>query len=328
MENYMRYARISGTGSFLPERIVSNSELALELSTRNILTSDRWIVERTGIHQRHLAKSNVTSSQLAIEAAKLALNKAHLEPLDLDLIIVATSTPDHVFPSTACLVQTALGATKSAAFDIQAACSGFIYALIIAENFICAGNMQNLLVIGSEVFSKLIDWNDRNTCVLFGDGAGATVVTASLTSGIISTHMMSDGNLTDILSVKGNIANGKIIGDPFLRMDGQSVFKKAILALEDSARLVCDRANINPNDIDWFIPHQANIRILHLVAQRLGISMKKIVITLDKHANTSAASIPLALDKACNDNRIKPGDLVLMQGVGAGFTWGSVLMRI
>ncbi len=324
----MKYARILGSGGFLPDRLVSNSELSEELAARNIWTTDQWIIERTGIKQRHLASSNTTSSQLAVSAAKIALEKTNMQASDLDLIIVATSTPDYIIPSTACLVQKKLGASKSIAFDVQAACSGFIYALVTAESFIQAKKVCNSLVIGTEVFSKILDWNDRGTCVLFGDGAGAVVLTASKTCGIISTDLMSDGNQSDILCVPGNVSHGVIVGSPFLYMEGKAVFKKAILVLEHSARAVCCKANVELNNIDWIIIHQANIRIIHFVARKLGISMEKVIITLDKHANTSAASIPLALNTACEDGRIKEGHLVLMQGIGAGLTWGSVLVRI
>lgn len=324
----MKYAKIVGSGSFLPERVVSNTELAAELATRNIETSDEWIVERTGIRQRYLAEPDVTSSQLASEAARLALLDAGIEASEIDLIIVATSTPDFVFPSTACLVQANLGAKGSAAFDVQAVCSGFVYALTTADSFIRAGRARNALVIGAEVFSRILDWNDRGTCVLFGDGAGAVVLSAADEPGIMAAQLQADGSQTKILCVAGNVANGSVIGDPFLRMDGQAVFKQAVTVLERSARTVCAEAGVSLDEVDWLIPHQANVRILNFLARKLGISTDKVIITVDQHANTSAASVPLALDAARRDGRVKPGQLVLMQGVGGGFTWGSVLARM
>jgi 3-oxoacyl-[acyl-carrier-protein] synthase III len=324
----MKYAKIIGSGSFLPERVVSNTELVAELATHNIETSDEWIVERTGIRQRYLAELDVTSSQLAGEAARLALLDAGIDASEIDLIIVATSTPDFVFPSTACLVQANLGAKGSAAFDVQAVCSGFVYALTTADSFIRAGRARNALVIGAEVFSRILDWNDRGTCVLFGDGAGAVVLSAADEPGIMAAQLQADGSQTKILCVAGNVANGSVVGDPFLRMDGQAVFKQAVTVLERSARTVCAEAGVSLDEVDWLIPHQANVRILNFLARKLGISTDKVIITVDQHANTSAASVPLALDVAHRDGRVKPGQLVLMQGVGGGFTWGSVLARM
>ncbi|HYG43253.1 MAG TPA: beta-ketoacyl-ACP synthase III [Bordetella sp.] len=328
MGTAMTYAVIAGSGSFLPERIVSNDELAAELATRNISTSDEWIVERTGIRQRHLAEPGVTTSQLATEASHRALADAGVQSADVDLIIVATSTPDYVFPSTACLVQANLGAKGGAAFDVQAVCSGFVYALSTADAFIRAGRARCALVIGAEVFSRILDWNDRGTCVLFGDGAGAVVLKASDQPGILAAQLHADGSQTKILCAAGNVAYGEVTGDPFLRMDGQAVFKQAVTVLDRSARDVCAEAGIEVADLDWLIPHQANVRILNFLARKLQVPTEKVVITVDSHANTSAASVPLALDAGRRDGRVKPGQLVLMQGVGGGFTWGSVLARM
>ncbi|MDX3893585.1 beta-ketoacyl-ACP synthase III [Pusillimonas sp.] len=328
MEADMSYARIIGSGSCLPPRAVSNDELAAELATRNVETSDEWIVERTGIRQRHIADPGTTSSKLATEAARIALEDAGLAPQDVDLIIVATSTPDYIFPSTACLVQANLGIQGCPAFDVQAVCSGFVYALTTANAFIRSGQARNALVIGAEVFSTILDWNDRRTCVLFGDGAGAVVLKASEHPGIIGTRLNADGSHMGILYAAGNVASGEVVGDPFLRMDGQAVFKLAVNSLAQSAHEVCEQAGVSLDEIDWMVPHQANVRILNFLSRKLGIAPEKVIITLDKHANTSAASVPLALDAARRDGRIKEGDLVLMQGVGGGFTWGSVLVRM
>jgi 3-oxoacyl-[acyl-carrier-protein] synthase-3 len=327
MKNTVQYSAITGTGSFLPERVVSNDELAADLATRNIATSDAWIVERTGIRQRHLAERGVTTSQLAIHAASRAIEDAGLQPADIDLIIVATSTPDYVFPSTACLVQAGLGIKGCAAFDVQAVCSGFVYALTTADSFIRAGRARHALVIGAEVFSRILDWNDRGTCVLFGDGAGAVVLSARDEPGVLAAQLHADGSLTSILCAAGNVAYGEVTGDPFLRMDGQAVFKHAVTVLDRSARAVCEEAGVAIADIDLLIPHQANVRILNFLARKLDLRAEKLVVTVDRHANTSAASVPLALDVARREQRVKPGDLVLMQGVGGGFTWGSVLVR-
>lgn len=328
MGKVMTYAKIAGSGSFLPERIVSNDELAAELATRDIATSDEWIVERTGIRQRHLAERGVTTSQLATKAAQRALADAGVQACEVDLIIVATSTPDFVFPSTACLVQANLGAKGGPAFDVQAVCSGFVYALSTADAFVRAGRARCALVIGAEVFSSILDWNDRGTCVLFGDGAGAVVLKASDEPGILAAQLHADGSLTKILCAAGNVAYGAVVGDPFLRMDGQAVFKQAVTVLDRSARDVCAEAGVEVSDVDWLIPHQANVRILNFLARKLQVPTEKVVITVDSHANTSAASVPLALDAARRDGRVQPGQLILMQGVGGGFTWGSVLARM
>lgn len=328
MEKAMKYAKIAGSGGYLPERVVTNDDLAAELATRQISTSDEWIVERTGIRQRHLAERGVTTSQLATEAARRAMADAGVQADEIDMIIVATSTPDYVFPSTACLVQANLGAKGGAAFDVQAVCSGFVYAMTTADSFIRAGRARCALVIGAEVFSRILDWNDRSTCVLFGDGAGAVVLKAADEPGILAAHLHADGSQTKILCAAGNVAYGDVTGDPFLRMDGQAVFKQAVTVLDRSARDVCAEAGVEVDDIDWLIPHQANVRILNFLARKLRVPTERVVITVDQHANTSAASVPLALDVARRDGRVKPGQLVLMQGVGGGFTWGSVLARM
>ncbi len=324
----MTYSKIAGTGGFLPERVVSNAALAADLATRGIETSDEWIVERTGIHQRCLAERGVTTSQLATSAARLALQDAGVQAGEVDLIILATSTPDFVFPSTACLVQANLGIAGGAAFDVQAVCSGFVYALATADSFIRAGRARCALVIGAEVFSRILDWNDRKTCVLFGDGAGAVVLKASEEPGIIAAHLHADGSMAKILNASGNVAYGEVTGDPFLRMDGQAVFKQAVTVLERSARAVCDEAGLWVSDLDWLVPHQANVRIINFLGRKLGVPAERVVVTVDRHANTSAASVPLALDAARRDGRIQAGQTVLMQGVGGGFTWGSVLARM
>lgn len=324
----MPYAKIIGSGGYLPPRVVSNDELAADLATRQIETSDTWIVERTGIRQRHLADEGMTTSMLATKAAQAALDDAGVTAAEIDLIIVATSTPDFVFPSTACLVQANLGAKGGAAFDVQAVCSGFVYALTTADAFIQAGRAKTALVIGAEVFSSILDWSDRGTCVLFGDGAGAVVLKASEEPGIIAAQLNADGSQMKILCAAGNVSFGKVTGDPFLRMDGQAVFKLAVTSLAKSAHEVCEQAGIGLDEIDWMVPHQANIRIINFLGRKLGVPDDKVVVTVDQHANTSAASVPLAFDVARRDGRIKSGDVVMMQGVGGGFTWGSVLIRM
>ncbi|QIM49138.1 ketoacyl-ACP synthase III [Pusillimonas sp. DMV24BSW_D] len=324
----MPYAKIAGTGGYLPPRVVSNDNLAAELATRGVETSDEWITERTGIRQRHIAGPDVKTSMLATEAAKIAMADAGVAPADIDLLIVATSTPDVIFPSTACLVQAQLGIRQGAAFDVQAVCSGFVYALTTADAFIQAGRARTALVIGAEIFSSILDWDDRRTCVLFGDGAGAVVLKAADEPGILAAELHADGSQQGILCANGRIEAGQVVGDPFVRMDGQAVFKMAVNALSKSAHDVCRSAGVSLADIDWMVPHQANVRILNFLGKKLGIPTEKIVITLDQHANTSAASVPLALDVARRDGRIKKGDVVLMQGVGGGFTWGSVLARM
>jgi len=324
----MPYAKIVGSGGYLPPRIVTNDDLAAELAQRGIETSDEWIVERTGIRQRHIAQQGTRTSELATEAARRAMQDAGVTESEIDLIIVATSTPDYIFPSTACLVQANLGVRQGAAFDVQAVCSGFVYALTTADSFIRTGRASTVLVIGAEVFSGILDWNDRRTCVLFGDGAGAVVLKASDEPGILAAKLGADGSQMGILHAAGNVSHGAVVGDPFLRMDGQAVFKLAVNSLSQSAHDVCEEAGVSLGDIDWMVPHQANVRILHFLGKKLRIPLDRLVITLDHHANTSAASVPLALDVARRDGRIKQGDLVLMQGVGGGFTWGSVLVRM
>lgn len=322
------WSRIVGSGSCLPERVVSNDELAADLAQRGIETSDAWIVERTGIRQRHIAERGVTSSELGIEAARRALRDAGIQAEDIDLIVVATSTPDFVFPSTACLIQAKLGASRAAAFDVQAVCTGFIYALTTADSFIQAGRARNALVIGAEVFSRILDWNDRSSCVLFGDGAGAVVLQAASEPGVLAAKLHADGTQTRILCAAGNVAYGEVTGDPFLRMEGQAVFKQAVTVLERVAHEVAEEAGVPLSDLNWLIPHQANVRILNATAKRLGIPLERVISTVDLHANTSAASVPLALDVARRDGRVKQGDLVMLQGVGGGFTWGAVLVRM
>ncbi|MBC7202464.1 MAG: ketoacyl-ACP synthase III [Pusillimonas sp.] len=324
----MPYAKIAGTGGYLPPHVVSNDDLAAELASRGVETSDAWITERTGIRQRHIAGPDLNTSSLATEAARVAMADAGVAPTDIDLLIVATSTPDVIFPSTACLVQAQLGIRQGAAFDVQAVCSGFVYALTTADAFIQAGRARTALVIGAEVFSSILDWDDRRTCVLFGDGAGAVVLKAADEPGILAAELHADGAQQSILRAGGRIEAGQVVGDPFVRMDGQAVFKMAVHSLSRSAQDVCRSAGVTLADIDWLVPHQANVRILNFLGKKLGIPAEKIVITLDLHANTSAASVPLALDVARRDGRIKKGDLILMQGVGGGVTWGSVLARM
>ena len=323
-----RYARITGTGSYLPPRRLTNHDLAAELAQRGIETSNEWIVERTGIHARHFAAPDVASSDLALEASKKALEAAGCQPQDIDLIIVATSTPDMVFPSTACILQNKLGANGCAAFDVQAVCSGFVYALTVADAMIQSGAASRALVVGSEVFSRILDFNDRTTCVLFGDGAGAVVLEASEQPGILASDLHADGKHVCILCVPGNVSGGQVLGDPLLKMDGQAVFKLAVGVLEKAARATLDKAGLTDADIDWLIPHQANIRIMQSTARKLKLSMDKVVVTVDQHGNTSAASIPLALDHGVRNGQVKPGQTVLLEGVGGGFTWGAVLLKM
>lgn len=324
----MPFAKIIGTGAYLPPEVVTNDQLAAQLAQKGIETSDQWIVERTGIRQRHIAPPDMRCSQLATKAARQALDNAGLGAEDIDLIIVATSTPDMIFPSTACLVQNNLQAARAAAFDVQAVCSGFIYALSTANAFIRSQQARTALVIGSEVFSSILDWDDRSTCVLFGDGAGAVVLQAGDEPGILAAELHADGSQSGILYARGGIAHGEIHGDPFLRMDGQAVFKFAVNALSRSAQSVCQKAEVDLADIDWLVPHQANLRIINFIARKLRVPSERVVVTVDQHANTSAASVPLALHTAYQDGRMQPGQLALLQGVGGGFTWGSVLVRI
>jgi len=323
-----KYARITGTGSYLPPRRLTNADLVSQLAAQGIETSDEWIVERTGIRARHFADAGMTSSDMALEAAQKALQAAGVDAAEIDLIIVGTSTPDMVFPSTATILQGKLGTRGGAAFDVQAVCSGFIYALTIADALIKAGSASKALVIGSEVFSRILDFKDRTTCVLFGDGAGAVVLEASAEPGILATDIHADGKYTDILCVPGHVNGGQILGLPLLRMDGQAVFKLAVGVLDETARTVLAKAGKTEADIDWLIPHQANIRIMQSTARKLKLPMDKVVITVDQHGNTSAASIPLALDAAVRSGQVKPGHTLLLEGVGGGFTWGSVLLKM
>ena len=323
-----RYSRIVGTGSYLPPRRVTNDDLVAQLAEHGIETSDEWIVERTGIRARHFAAPDVTASDLGLEAARNALQAANLQPTDIDLIIVATSTPDMVFPSVACILQNKLGANGCPAFDVQAVCSGFVYALSVADSMIQTGAANRALVIGAEVFSRILDFNDRTTCVLFGDGAGAVVLEASDTPGILSSDLHADGKHVDILCVPGNVSGGKVLGDPVLKMDGQAVFKLAVGVLEKAAHAALAKAGLTEADIDWLIPHQANIRIMQGTARKLKMSMDKVVVTVDQHGNTSAASIPLALDHAVRAGQVKKGETLLLEGVGGGFTWGAVLLKL
>ena len=323
-----RFSRITGTGSYLPPRRLSNADLVAELAAKGVETSDDWIVERTGIRARHFVADGVYSSDLALQACKSALEAAGLQASDIDLIIVATSTPDMVFPSTACILQNKLGANGGAAFDLQAVCSGFVYALAVADSMICTGAVNRALVVGAEVFSRLLDFTDRTTCVLFGDGAGAVVLEASDTPGILASDLHADGKHVGILCVPGHVSNGHILGDPLLKMDGQAVFKLAVGVLEDAARATLAKAGKTEADIDWLIPHQANIRIMQSTAKKLKLSMDKVVVTVDQHGNTSAASIPLALDAAVRSGQVKPGQNLMLEGVGGGFTWGAVLLTL
>lgn len=318
----MTYARIVGTGSYLPDKCLTNHDLESRVET-----SDDWIVSRTGIRQRHIAADDQMTSDLATEAARRAIAAAGIDKNEIDLIIVATSTPDMVFPATACIVQDKLGIAGGAAFDMQAVCSGFVYAVATADKFIRSGAHKCALVIGAEVFSRILDWNDRSTCVLFGDGAGAIVLKASETPGILSSHLHADGSYRDILETPGHVAHGKVCGTPFLKMEGGAVFKLAVRVLEEVAHEALAANGLTVGDVDWLIAHQANIRILSHTAKKLGLPDSKLVVTVDRHANTSAASIPLALDVAVKDGRIQPGHHVLLEGVGGGFTWGSVLLK-
>ncbi len=318
----MIYSRIIGSGSYLPANVVTNDDLAKRMDT-----SDEWIRARTGIRQRHIAAADETSSSLALEASKAAIASAGIAAQDIDLIIVATSTPDYIFPSTACLLQAKLGIKGCPAFDLQAVCSGFIYALATADLFIRSGQHRCALVVGAEVFSRILDWNDRGTCVLFGDGAGAVILRADKQPGIMASALHADGSHAGILSVPGTVSGGQACGDPFLRMDGPAVFKFAVRVLDEVARETLAKCNQQVADIDWLIPHQANLRILESTAKRLHLPPEKLIVTVDMHGNTSAASVPLALATAVADGRIKRGQLVLMEALGAGMTWGASLVR-
>jgi 3-oxoacyl-[acyl-carrier-protein] synthase III len=316
------YTRLIGTGSYLPGNPVTNNDLV----ARGIDTNDEWIVTRTGISSRYLAEPGVTASELGLAAARRALEMAGVDGSEIDLIIVATSTPDFIFPSTACLIQGQLGNKGATAFDVQAVCSGFVYALGIADKFIRSGSHKKALIIGTEVFSRILDWSDRGTCVLFGDGAGAVVLEASDTPGILATALHADGSQSGILNVPGQVCGGQITGDPFLRMDGPAVFKFAVRVLVEVAEEVCKVAGIGTSEVDWLIPHQANIRIIDATGRKLGVDRSKVIVTVDRHGNTSAASVPLALDEAVRDGRIQRGQQILLEGVGGGFTWGAALL--
>jgi 3-oxoacyl-[acyl-carrier-protein] synthase III len=322
-----RYSRVVGTGKCLPGQAISNDELSIRLAKNGVETSSEWIIARTGIEQRYFADADVTTSQLATEAARKALAAAGIAAKEVDLIIVATSTPDMIFPSTACLVQHQLGCPGGAAFDVQAVCAGFAYALAVADAMIQAGTAHCAVVIGAETFSRILDFNDRGTCVLFGDGAGAVVLKADSQPGILSTAIHADGSYSNILCTAGTISNGQITGHPFLTMDGQAVFKLAINVLESVALEVCKKAGVDIQSVDWLIPHQANVRIINATGKKLGVAPEKVVVTVSHHANTSAASIPMAIDAAVQDGRIKAGHHVLVEGVGGGFTWGAALIK-
>ncbi|KIO49803.1 beta-ketoacyl-ACP synthase III [Nitrosospira sp. NpAV] len=318
----MMYSRIVGTGSYLPEKILTNHDLESMVDT-----SDEWIRTRTGIEERRIAADNQMASDLALNASREAMEAAGVGAADIDLVIVATTTPDVIFPSTACILQNKLGIRDCPAFDVQAVCSGFVYALATADMFIRDGKCRTALVVGTEVYSRILDWTDRSTCVLFGDGAGAVVLTQSDQSGILSSHLHADGDYSKILAVPGSVCGGKVQGRPFVVMEGNTVFKFAVKVLEEVVHEALTENNLRVSDIDWLIPHQANIRIILSTAKKLGIPMEKVVVTLERQGNTSAASIPLALDAAVRDGRIKSGQHVLLEGVGGGFTWGSVLIR-
>ncbi len=317
------YSRIAGTGSYLPAKVLTNRDL----ETR-VKTSDEWIYSRTGIRQRHIAAENQSASDLALLASHRALEAASVNPESINLIIVATTTPDMVFPSTACILQAKLGIKNCPAFDVQAVCSGFVYALATADQFMRSGQYQTILVVGAEVYSRILDWEDRTTCVLFGDGAGAVVLQRSDVPGILSSHLHADGSHADILSVPGGVSGGKISGRPLLQMEGNAVFKFAVRVLGEVAEEALAANQLEKSAIDWLIPHQANIRIIQATARKLGLPMEKVITTVDRHANTSAASIPLALDTAVRDGRIRAGQLVMLEGVGGGFTWGAILVRM
>ncbi|MBU6260595.1 MAG: ketoacyl-ACP synthase III [Burkholderiales bacterium] len=322
----LRYARITGTGSHLPPRRLSNDDMVAMLAARGVETSDSWIVERTGIRARHFAADDMRCSDLALLAARQALQAAGRRADEVDLIIVATSTPDMVFPSTACILQHKLGAHGCPAFDLQAVCSGFVYALSVADAMIRAGSARCALIVGSEIFSRLLDFDDRGTCVLFGDGAGAVVLEASHEPGILATDLHADGRHVGILCVPGSVAGGRVQGSPLLTMDGPAVFKLAVGVLESAARAVLEKAGRQAAQVDWLIPHQANIRIMQGTAKKLKMPLERVIATVDEHGNTSAASVPLALDVAVRDGRVQPGQTLLLEGVGGGFTWGAVLL--
>ena len=323
-----RFSRLIGVGAALPARRVTNDDLVADLATRGIETSDEWIVTRTGIRQRWLAGPDDTTTSLGVRAAREAMKSAGVGPDDIDLIVCATSTADQIFPSTACLIQSELGVHQGGAFDVQAVCSGFAYAVANADALIRAGVAQRALVIGAEVFSRILDWNDRSTCVLFGDGAGAIVLSAADTPGVLVSRLHADGRQSGILSTPGSVRCGAVTGHPFLRMDGQAVFKLAVKLLAELAQETLDAAGLKVDDLDWLVPHQANVRILSATASRLGLPLERVISTVGEHANTSAASVPLALAQAVQEGRLRPGQLIMLQGVGGGFTWASNLIRL
>jgi 3-oxoacyl-[acyl-carrier-protein] synthase-3 len=316
------FSRIVGTGSYLPEKVLTNRDLELAVDT-----TDEWIYTRTGIRQRHIAADDEKTSDLALKASRSALRAAGTAAGDLDLIVVATTTPDMVFPSTACLLQAKLGVRNCPAFDVQAVCSGFVYGLSTADSFMKSGHYRNALVVGAEIYSRILDWSDRSTCVLFGDGAGAVVLRRDSSPGILSSHLHADGSYANLLSVPGTVCGGKVSGRPLLQMDGGGVFRFAVKAMDDLVEETLAANGMQKSDIDWLVPHQANIRIIQASAKKLGLSMEKVVVTVDRHANTSAASIPLALDVAVRDGRIRAGQHVLLEAVGGGFTWGAALVK-
>lgn len=319
------YSKITGTGGYLPEKVLSNFDLE-----KMVETSDQWIVERTGIHQRHIAADEETTSDLALQASKKAIEAAGIENSDIDLIIVATTTPDRIFPSTACLLQEKLGIVGCAAFDVQAVCTGFVYALSVADKFIKTNSAKCALVVGAETLSRIIDWKDRSTCVLFGDGAGAVILQASEEPGILSTHLHADGQYKDLLTVNGGVSENNNLfrtGEAYIQMKGNEVFKTAVNTLGSIVDETLAANKMKKSDVDWLVPHQANIRIISATAKKLRMSMDSVVTTVGQHGNTSAASIPLAFDVAVRDGRMKAGETVLMEAFGGGFTWGSVLLK-
>ncbi|MBI1424342.1 MAG: beta-ketoacyl-ACP synthase III [Gammaproteobacteria bacterium] len=316
------YSKIIGTGSYLPGKVLTNYDLE-----KIVDTSHDWIFTRSGIVERHIAAEGELASDLAEQASRRAIEAAGISVEDIDLVIVATTTPDQIFPSTACILQDKLGIKQGAAFDVQAVCSGFVYALNTADLFIRGGQARNALVVGTEVLSRLLNWEDRTTCVLFGDGAGAVVLQASETPGILSAKLHADGHHRGMLQATGHIGKGAVQGDPFIKMDGQAVFKFAVKVLSEVVEEVLAENQLQGSDIDWLVPHQANIRIMEATAKKLGLSMDNVVVTVAHHGNTSAASIPLALDTAVRDGRIRPGQHVLLEAVGGGFTWGAILLR-
>lgn len=317
------YSKIIGTGSYLPSKVLTNFDLE-----KIVKTSHDWIVSRSGIHERHIAADNELTSDLALQASLQAIEAAGISAEEIDLVIVATTSPDQIFPSTACILQDKLGIkNRCAAFDMQAVCGGFVYAMNTADLYIRGGQAKTVLVVGAEVLSRILDWSDRTTCVLFGDGAGAVVLQASEAPGIIASKLHADGSYRDMLKADGNIRNGEVQGDPFIKMEGQAVFKFAVKVLSEVVEEVLEESNLQGSDIAWLVPHQANIRIMEATAKKLGLSMDKVIVTVATHGNTSAASIPLALDTAVRDGRIKAGQNILLEAVGGGFTWGAVLIK-